>query len=381
MHMAALCVLALSLIIGSAANATPAQGKRGAESGVPDVPVDEEVLNKRDLIYLPIPSASPNRGFGLAGVVALLYDLDEESQTSLSGLGVYASTNGSWAAGGLQRLNWGEDVYRFEFGLGYADVKYDFYGVGNENGDAGLSVPIGQRGWVMRPQMLVRIWSKLFVGVNYRWVTAATRLRLTDEEIGDLPSDFPEIPERQLDVDAGLLGFLVEFDTRDNEWNPKKGVYFEGEYALGRDNLGNDFNYERMLLSFSHYIALKQNQVLAYNVHVCSVWGDPPFFDLCQYGANNTLRGYDVGRYRDFSLAALQAEWRWQFQKKWGLAVFAGVGAVAPNLGKIGDEGWLPSAGVGIRYVVSETFGVNIGVDYARGKNSDAVYIRIGEAF
>jgi outer membrane protein assembly factor BamA len=184
-----------------------------------------------------------------------------------------------------------------------------------------------------------------------------------------------------LDADAGLLGFLLMFDSRNNEWNPSKGLLFDAKFELGREKLANDFSFEALRLTFSQYFEIKPGHVLAYNVHACSVWGDAPFFDLCTFGSANTLRGYVAGQYRDYAMAAIQAEYRWKLNKKIGLVFFAGVGAVAADLGKLGEDGWLPSAGVGVRYVVSDAFGINLGIDYARGKNSDALYIRVGEAF
>ena len=370
--------LLLAVLSATNAHATPKPGERSTTEGLPDVPVDENVLRKRDWIWLPIPSASPSRGFGLAGLGALLYDLDEESQTSLTGLAAYGSTNGSWAVGGMQKVNFAKDRFRLDVAFGYADINYDYFGIGNEAGDIGLAIPIEQKGWAVRPRALVRVFSQLYVGVQYRYLTATTRLRL---DLPDLPPDFPDIPRPELNVHAGLLGLLMQFDTRDNEWNPKKGLLFDAEFEFGRDKLGNDFSYESLRVTFSHYITLKPGHVLAYNLHTCSVWGSPPFFDLCLYGSSNTLRGYEAGRYRDYAMAAVQAEYRWQFHRKFGLAFFAGVGAVASNLGNLGKEGWLPSAGVGVRYLASEAFGINIGIDYARGKSSDALYIRIGEAF
>jgi len=40
-----------------------------------------------------------------------------------------------------------------------------------------------------------------------------------------------------------------------------------------------------------------------------------------------------------------------------------------------------PGGGAGARYMIDDKRGINLSVDYAVGKDSDAVYFRIGEAF
>jgi hypothetical protein len=63
------------------------------------------------------------------------------------------------------------------------------------------------------------------------------------------------------------------------------------------------------------------------------------------------------------------------------MAVFAGVGEVAKDLRDLGLENLLPSAGGGLRYMVSEKERVNLSIDYARGREGAALYFYIGEAF
>lgn len=110
--------------------------------------------------------------------------------------------------------------------------------------------------------------------------------------------------------------------------------------------------------------------------------GDAPYYDLCMFGGeSDAIRGYVGGQYRDDVSLTTQVEYRWRFYKKFGLVAFAGIGEVAPELGEMNTENILPSVGAGIRYRASEEQRVNLSIDYAVGKDSDAWYFRIGEAF
>ncbi|TDI58676.1 MAG: hypothetical protein E2O92_09300 [Alphaproteobacteria bacterium] len=234
---------------------------------------------------------------------------------------------------------------------------------------------------MVRPRGFVRVFDNIYVGLQYRFMTSVTTIRFSELAPGPIAPDLPELPILEVDVDAGLLGLLLKFDSRNSEWTPTSGMLIDLQYDIGREKLANDFNYEVFSMTFSHYIELKPNHVIAYNAHICRASEDTPFFDLCLFGSSNTLRGYEAGQYRDTAMAAIQVEYRWKITKKFGLVAFAGIGAVAGKIGDLGEDGWLPSGGVGVRYVVSDVFGVNIGADYAWGKNSEAFYLRVGEAF
>lgn len=105
-----------------------------------------------------------------------------------------------------------------------------------------------------------------------------------------------------------------------------------------------------------------------------------PFFLLSTFGGSKDLRGYPSGRYRDRMMYALQTEYRWQATNKWIFTGFAGVGEVAATFGDFGEE-FLPAAGVGVRYVLSQKHKVGLSFDIAEGKHGTEYYFGVGEAF
>jgi outer membrane translocation and assembly module TamA len=125
-----------------------------------------------------------------------------------------------------------------------------------------------------------------------------------------------------------------------------------------------------------------EQQVLAWRATGCFAAGDTPFYDLCLFGSGlDAIRGYIGGQYRDESSLTTQLEYRRPVYKRWGMVAFGGIGQVAPSLSELNADNILPSAGLGIRFRASEKDQINLSVDYARGKDSDAWYFRIGEAF
>ncbi len=108
---------------------------------------------------------------------------------------------------------------------------------------------------------------------------------------------------------------------------------------------------------------------------------DEGSYALCKFGVFPDLRGYVAGRYRDETMLAFQSEIRWHFSKKFSVVGFAGVGEVAESVSEYDLDHLLPSFGGGIRYLLSAENGLNISIDYAYGKDSDAVYFFVGESF
>ncbi|SHL60719.1 hypothetical protein SAMN05444266_104147 [Chitinophaga jiangningensis] len=88
------------------------------------------------------------------------------------------------------------------------------------------------------------------------------------------------------------------------------------------------------------------------------------------------IRGYTNGKYRGNQVYAAQAEYRWNFYKRWGAVGFFGVAFTeAPS------SAVLPGGGVGVRFKAIRSRNINIGVDGALGKDDKGIYFRINEAF
>jgi outer membrane translocation and assembly module TamA len=80
-------------------------------------------------------------------------------------------------------------------------------------------------------------------------------------------------------------------------------------------------------------------------------------------------------------MAATQLEYRVRLKGRLGFVVFAGVGEVASRFPDFTFDDLLASAGVGVRYQISEEHPVNYRIDYAIGKDDGELYFAVGEAF
>ena len=370
-------ILALSVLVMCAALPVVAQQeylRREAEQA-------ETVANTKnpgDFVIAPIPIVNPTLGLGLAVGAAYLYQIDEGSYPSISGAGgLYTDTDSKAFAIG-QSANFHGNDWKIVGGLGAYDLNLEFYGVGSGAGDDDLFLPVNQQGWFAGVKGLRRIKGHWYGGLSYAYITVASTF-----DLSGLVPEFPvEPPSESEDASAiAALGLVGEYDSRDSQFSATRGALFEMSISTSNEAIGSDFDFSSIRVSYNHYWSLKENLVLAARGSGCAVPGDAPYYALCKFGVFPDLRGYVAGRYRDETMLAFQSEIRWLFSKKFSAVGFAGVGDVAASVSEYDLKGLLPSFGGGIRYLLSAENGLNISIDYAYGKDSDAIYFFVGQAF
>lgn len=333
---------------------------------------------KRDFVAAPIPIVNPTLGEGLGAIAMYLYKMDEGSQSSYTGVGGLSTNTESWGAGVAQALYLNEDAWKLKAGALYFDLNLDFFGIGNGAGDQGESVPVNQKGWGAGVKALRRLKGNWYAGLSYVYVRLESTFDLSDTAPG-FPVELP--PEAELDSAVAGLGLLAEYDTRDNQFNSYKGGLFEFSWSFANEALGSDFDFESVKAAYDLYRGVGKDKVIAARFMGCAAPGDAPYYALCKFGQGVDLRGYIGGQYRDAAMFATQAELRWRFWKRFGMVAFAGFGQVAESVSDFSRDNLLPSAGLGIRFMLSEEHRLNLSVDWARGKDSDAWYFYVGESF
>jgi outer membrane protein assembly factor BamA len=329
-----------------------------------------------DLVVAPIPGRSPQMGWTLtlgAGYFLESRKADSTSPPSVLGGFAMVAENGSYAYGGGANLHLLDDRLRVKVGAGYGDVRYRFYGIGNNANDLGIGIDILQEVPIYFASASWRVWNKLYIGLGYLGGDVESRLRIT------LP-DPPPFFDPSLKLDIGAYTIPIEFDTRDHEQFPRKGWFVNGRTMLYRKSAGSDFDAETYKVSANHYRPMRDQDVLAFRAYVRATSGDAPFFLLSTFGGGTDLRGYPSGRYRDRMMYALQSEYRWQFSDRWIFTGFVGFGEVAENFGDFGRN-FLPAAGIGARFVLSQKHRVGLSADIAVGNDGTEFYFGVGEAF
>lgn len=341
-------------------------------------PVDDaaRASHQRSIVAMPIPLSDPAIGTGLAVAGLALYHEDETGKPWTTGVGALYTDNGSWGAAAFHKAHFADDRYRLTLVAGYGDFNIDFYGIGPEAGDRGFSIGLNEKGAGGTAEFLVRVRPHLYLGPRYRGAVVKSSLDETEFPFPDL-----DLPEIGFQNEISSLGLSGEFDTRDSEFAPRRGIYSTAEWLAADEAFGSDYNYGRAALAVNGYHGLGEKTVLAWRGSACWTGDGAPFYDLCTYGSSNDLRGYPMGQYRDHAMFAVQTELRQHLFWRFGGVAFAGVGEVASDFGDFSADHLLPAAGFGVRFEASKSYGVNLSIDYAFGKDTEGLYFYVGEAF
>jgi hypothetical protein len=337
------------------------------------VETQKVVKKESGFVPVPIPIGDPTVGYGLG--VALLYlhpqrGNDTISPTSTTGLaGMYTETH-SYFVALFQNSYWSADKYRFRWGLGYGQFNLDFYGTGTDSPLRDNPIGYSIEGWVFTPRFLVRIpLDNWFLGAQYVY--------LGSDITFDLSNLVPGLHTIQGQVDNAGIGGVVTYDSRDDNFSPAKGTWFELVASHYGEAVGGDFEYQKLKSFYSHYFPILDNTTLALRLDGQFSGGDVPFFDLPYL----RLRPFPAGLYRAEHAVSIQLEGRWKFHERWGAVLFGGLGRIADEVGDLGSSPTVSSGGVGLRYQVKKGQGLKVGLDIAVGEGESAVYIQVGEWF
>ena len=337
-----------------------------------------------DLVIAPVPGRSPQIGWNLTLAAGYFFDNDDaedevedgDENTRRSAIGGFAmiAENGSYAYGAGANLHLLDDNLRVKAGAAFADIRYAFYGIGNDLPDLGISVDILQEMPLYFGSASYRVWSKLYVGLGYLGGSVDSTLRFS------LSDPLPFL-DPSLKLDLGAITIPVQYDSRDHEQSPSSGWLINGRASLYRESVGGDFDADIFMVNINHYRPVRERDVLAFRAYARTTSGDDtPFFLLSTFGGSTDLRGYPSGRYRDEMMYALQSEYRWRYSDKWIFTGFVGFGEVAEKFSDFG-ENFLPAGGIGARFMLSQKHRISLSADIAVGKDGTEYYFGVGEAF
>ena len=175
------------------------------------------------------------------------------------------------------------------------------------------------------------------------------------------------------------LGLVAEWDNRDHLFNPHKGYNYKLDYLWYDDVIGSDFDYQHWNLKGLNYWKFSESWLGGLRLEGDALDGD----DLLPLYAIPfvRLRGIPAMRYQGRYVAVGEVELTWRPNLRWSLLGFAGAGRTAEKFSDLGDGPSYTSRGLGFRYLVARRYGMNMGIDVARGPEDTVLYIQAGSSW
>jgi len=353
--------------------AVDAEKPKTMSMAVPDLR-DEQVplkAQRGDFVVVPIPISSPTFGTGLVAAGAYFYGQTEEQKkvqpASLTGLGGAYTDNESWAAAVAQQSYWDGNRWRLTAVAGFVDFSLTLATPDLPSGET--EVAWGIVGALFQATISRRLGdSRWYGGVIARYLAMDQDI---DSTLSDLNFDLGET------LYVAGLGLVAEFDRRNRPFNSQSGIYFKADAMFSTTSGDRDGSYQGYGADFRSYRSISDSVVLAWQIKGCSRSGNAPLWNACFIN----LRGFSITEYIGRHSAMGQAELRWNFHKRWGAAAFAGWGWAGNSFAEQGDDQNTPSYGVGGRFMVLPSQGINIRVDLAWSEDDEAIHLSVAEAF
>jgi hypothetical protein len=337
----------------------------------PDIREDESRLKmqKGNFVFVPIPISNPTLDSGLVVGAAYFYGQTEEQRktqpASVTGAAAMYTSNDSRAAALVQQNYWRDDRWRFTGALGGADLRLSLVAPDEDSGTESVEWRISGKFFLAR--LSRRISGDWYGGMFSRVVDANQGLEFGDESL-----DF-----ETGDVRAAGIGMTVEYDSRDMPINTYSGRYLKVDALFNDEAIGSNDTYQSYDLSFRAYHEIAGSAVLAWEALGCQRKGTVPLWDSCRI----KLRGFPATDYLGLASWSAQAELRWRMSRRWGVVAFAGAGEVANSFSGFRDRESIPSYGAGVRFSVLPAQRINMRLDFAKSRDSDAIHFSVGEAF
>ena len=86
-------------------------------------------------------------------------------------------------------------------------------------------------------------------------------------------------------------------------------------------------------------------------------------------------------RYQGESTVVGEAEYLWGVTPRWTMVFFGGIGYTTAINEFLGESKTVGAGGLGFRYRLAKKYGLQAGVDVARGPEDTSIYLTVGSAW
>lgn len=357
------------MIVLLGATSTPATAAR-----TPAASGDPSTVEERNSPWLvaPLLSSDPKLGTSLGALVAYLHKFDPVSSASMFGAGgTYTSTYSKIGAA-FARTYFGADHHRLTAFAGGGQINNDyedFLGTGFP-----LATEDHLKAFALR--YLYRGYGDWFIGAQA--ISTNYQIVATDALSGEFLNAIG-----LTGFDSVAIGAVLQYDSRDDQNSPARGVFLDANNLAYREDLGGSVSFDTYRLKLQYYWPHGSGHVLA--VRLANHWTvDAP---LAGY-ASIQLRGYTMGQYLGQNMSSLEFDERLRFGERWGATLYAGLACLygdGLNGGHLQcgeSRNAYASAAAGLYYVLKPVEKMVLTLEYADGEGENrGVYLRFGWGF
>ncbi len=141
-------------------------------------------------MFIPIPMKNTQLGWGLMLMGGLIHRFDPDTtiKPSTAMAGASATENGSWGLMAIEDARLSHDRWRLRAMLSHMETRYDYFGIGEDAGQAGKWVDIQQNMNLAMLMALRRVAKNFYLGPTALYMGADISVRDTSG-LGLPPAD------------------------------------------------------------------------------------------------------------------------------------------------------------------------------------------------
>jgi Omp85 superfamily domain len=311
------------------------------------------------------------------------YGRSDQIRWRLWGIGLL---HGFYSAGtSLELRNISRHGVHFAFEGSHADApQLEYYGPGPDSS-------IHNRTGYRREETLFDFGAGLRAHAH---VTPACRLGEllinvgpgTDNDFPSTETVFSPVEAPGINVQSNFLiaGCSAKFDVRDLPDDPHSGTYVAGVYERYDAQTDNVFSFHRLSAEADHYLPFfNKKRVVALRAATVLDWHSAnqvvPFYLQPTLGSDTELRGFRRYRFYDENSIAVTAEYRWEINTGFDMALFLDGGQVFHRPGEISLSDLKSSAGFGFRFKSRTRVLVRLDVGFSN--EGSQVWLKFGRLF
>lgn len=279
--------------------------------------------------------------------------------------------NGSWGGGIMQQgtLREGRLVYRA--GLGAADMTLPFFPFGGST-----SIDYGNKAKFAFGNLRYQFGDTPFsAGPRLIYRTSEVSLKTSGPLAGQVGNLLDRLGEEET---YSGLGLSLNYDTRNNPLTPTRGINAMLQYDVYDGAWGSDRDFSVAGMAFHGFTGIGKAWTLGGKIYLEGMSSDGPFF----MSPGIDLRGVQYGRYQGDAALSVETELRRQFSPRWAGVLFGGYGETFVEDSRLLQaEDGIWTFGAGIRYQIARRYGIDVGLDVARGPEETVVYFQFAHAW
>jgi outer membrane protein assembly factor BamA len=331
------------------------------------------VSTRPRLVVLPILFSSPDTRWAAGVLPQVTFHLPGATRPSSARVDAFYTQNSQFTVRVRPTLWFANDSYSAGLNAAWKRWPTTFYGVGSPAENAqkeGYTEHLLEANTHVVRRVATSVYAGLQYDVRYSRLSDLDPAgRLTTGEITGSGSGM-----------TSSLGVVARYDTRDHDFFPTSGGWYQVVARAAGPALGSDYSFSSVEMDLRRYASISTRQTVAVQMLVRMTAGDAPFQAVPAVGS--VFRGYETSRFIDSNLLAVQAEYRFvPVISRVGFVGFAGLGQTTRRLSDIGTSDLKYVVGGGLRVQISRQDRVNLRWDYGIGLDSAGDYLDLGEAF